>query len=413
MLFKRPQRRHAAMPVDIVDVTGIGSAALLGSDCPGLRPDLSVDKGDRVRVGQILFADRNRPQIRFAAPISGMIQAVEFGARRSLSAIVIKAGTPDIPAETASAPDATDMRKTLLETGYWPAFRSRPFGRIPDPDAVPDAIFVTMTDPDPHAPDPRLVLAGQQAEFDRGLEALQQLTNGAVHVCRTNGQDPVTARDRVQVHSFPDRHPFGLAAAHIARLHPHGTVWTIGYQDVTAIGRFLQTGRYSAARVVTVSGPGYPDPHPARTVQGAAIADVLAGLRIKAGGDHPVRLLSGSALTGWDSAYLGRYHNQVTVLDASPPAPRSTLLSRFAGGSRTAPGRALFPTGALEHALPTDMPPVPLMRALSVGDIEAAERLGCLDLIEEDVAMLSALCTSGADYGSLLRGILDDLEKAA
>ena len=49
------------------------------------------------------------------------------------------------------------------------------------------------------------------------------------------------------------------------------------------------------------------------------------------------------------------------------------------------------------------------MRALSVGDVDAAERLGCRELIEEDVAALSRLCTSGADYGRLLREVLDQL----
>ena len=32
---------------------------------------------------------------------------------------------------------------------------------------------------------------------------------------------------------------------------------------------------------------------------------------------------------------------------------------------------------------------IPLLRALSVGDIEAAERLGCLALVEEDLAFAS------------------------
>lgn len=364
-----------------------------------------------MQAGQILFTDRNRPQIGFAAPISGVVQSVEFGARRSLSAIVIQRNGPDSSSARASPPDtAADVRKTLLKSGHWPAFRARPFGRIPDPEAVPDAIFVTLTDPDPHAPDPSLVLAGQRAEFDRGLGALQQLTNGAIHVCQTKGQDPVSARDRVQVHEFPDRHPFGLAAAHIARLHPRGTVWVIGYQDVAAIGRFLATGRYAAERVVSISGPRYPGPHLVRTVQGVAIADVLAGLSARDVSEQPARFLSGSALTGSDSAYLGRYHSQITVFDASPRSRLPGLLSHFVRDSRHM--RPLFPTGALEHALPTDTPPVPLMRALSVGDIEAAERLGCLDLIEEDVAMLSALCTSGADYRPMLRSVLDDLEHA-
>jgi Na+-transporting NADH:ubiquinone oxidoreductase subunit A len=53
---------------------------------------------------------------------------------------------------------------------------------------------------------------------------------------------------------------------------------------------------------------------------------------------------------------------------------------------------------------------MPLMRALSIGDVEAAENLGCLELIEEDVVSLTQICTSGADYGALLRHMLDELD---
>ena len=56
---------------------------------------------------------------------------------------------------------------------------------------------------------------------------------------------------------------------------------------------------------------------------------------------------------------------------------------------------------------------MPLIRALAVGDVEAAARLGALELIEEDIALLSTLCTSGADYGALLRQALDILAEAA
>ncbi|MBK8439867.1 MAG: hypothetical protein IPL38_10360 [Rhodobacter sp.] len=55
------------------------------------------------------------------------------------------------------------------------------------------------------------------------------------------------------------------------------------------------------------------------------------------------------------------------------------------------------------------------MRALAVGDVETAERLGCLELLEDDLALLSHLCPSGSDYGMLLRRTLDILaqEQAA
>ena len=68
---------------------------------------------------------------------------------------------------------------------------------------------------------------------------------------------------------------------------------------------------------------------------------------------------------------------------------------------------ATLPMEAFERAFPFDILPTPLMRALAIGDVETAERLGCLELVEEDMAVLTQLCTSGCDYGHLLRHSLN------
>jgi Na+-transporting NADH:ubiquinone oxidoreductase subunit A len=46
---------------------------------------------------------------------------------------------------------------------------------------------------------------------------------------------------------------------------------------------------------------------------------------------------------------------------------------------------------------------------LSIGDTETAVRLGCLELVEEDLALMSYLCPGHNDYGALLRRMLDEL----
>jgi len=56
--------------------------------------------------------------------------------------------------------------------------------------------------------------------------------------------------------------------------------------------------------------------------------------------------------------------------------------------------------------------PVPLLRALQLGDAERARELGALELVEEDLAALSSACVSNSDYGRLLRRVLDQLEAA-
>ena len=67
----------------------------------------------------------------------------------------------------------------------------------------------------------------------------------------------------------------------------------------------------------------------------------------------------------------------------------------------------MLPVEAFERVMPLDIPPVPLLRALLVGDTEMARALGCLELDEEDLALCSFVCPGKSDYGPLLRSCLE------
>ena len=405
----------AGAPAQSVTDKPVTAAALLGADYPGLRPALAVAVGDRVKVGQVLFNDRAQPRIAFVAPISGQITSIEHGPRRSLSALVIHrdADDPDIAGVGKPVDDSNpeSLREALLSRGLWPAFRTRPFGRIPAPDAVPRAIFVTAIDTEPQAPDPRVVLASQDGVFRRGVALLTLLTEGTVHVCQSPGPPLAEETGRVRITSFAGLHPAGLAGSHIHALHPvgpgTGEVWSIDCQDVAAIGYLAMTGAYAPSRIVSLAGPHARPPMLVRTAMGASIRDLAARM---GDGGVPARVLSGSVLSGRDAAWLGRYHRQVAVVDAVAQPERRGWRVIFGSGQGPRP---IIPTRALETALPSGFLAVPLMRALAVGDVEAAARLGALELIDEDTALLSALCTSGSDYGALLRRVLDTLAEDA
>lgn len=391
------------------------TAAFLGADCPGLRPSLNVGPGDMVSVGDIVFTDRKNPDIAFAAPLSGHVASIDYGPRRTLSAFVIEADEniqdqkPDAQSQSALIDTASKqgVRQTLLKRGLWPAFQTRPFGGIPAPDAVPAAIFVNATRVSPRAPAPWIVLERLQAEFQQGVDLLTQLTEGPVYVCQAPEDTICSFSDRVKGAFFSGTRASGLSGTHIDRLYPvtlDHHVWSIGYQDVAAIGHLFQTGQYMPDRLVSVSGPRALQPKLIKTCLGASIGQICSGQVAPKSGQRMARILSGDGLTGREAAFVGRYHQQITI--ANQPSDKGfwQWLSR----PSTARG-AFIPTAALEQALAIDVLPVPLMRALSIGDSAAAERLGCLALVEEDVAALTELCTSGADYGVLLRHVLDEL----
>jgi Na+-transporting NADH:ubiquinone oxidoreductase subunit A len=156
-------------------------------------------------------------------------------------------------------------------------------------------------------------------------------------------------------------------------------------------------------RIVAVGGPMARHPRLLRTRRGANLMDLLRG----EASDGGVTIFSGSVLTGRPATFLGHLHIQLCLL---PAAKRSRQPLHAEPSSMNAP-TPILSSEAFEGFLPQNILPVPLMRALSVGDWETAYRLGAADLLEEDVALLSTYCSSGADYGALLRRALDDIAR--
>lgn len=389
----------------------VSTVALSGSDYPGVSFDLLVAEGDEVSAGQPVCVDRHRPEIRFVAAASGQVSRITLGVRRRLETLVIsvKGSAEQQYDHKLASTDAAALKRLLLESGAWVGFRSRPFGNIPNPSSRPAAIFVTATDTNPLAADPAMLLTPQLALFQQGADALLHLTDGPVYICQAPGTPLVKAHDRIKVVSFSGPHPAGLAGTHIHHLMPVSrarAVWQIGYQDLTAIGYLLSTGRVMTSRTLSLAGSGIANPTLITAPIGASLADLTQGQTV---GSNP-RLISGSVLSGHEVAYLGRYDLQVTAIDSNATAyPARPFWQRLLSKMRTASTGATIPMEAFERAFPLDLLPVPMMRALAVGDIETAERLGCLELLEDDLALLSCLCPSGSDYGALLRAALNSL----
>jgi len=386
----------------------IGTVAVQGEDFPGLRPTFEVETGDRVAAGQPLFVDRKRPEIVFTSSAAGVVEEIHRGPRRTLGLVVIRTdGDEAVQFDRPPNLDGPSARALLLRSGMWPAFRTRPFERIPDPDAAPAAIFVTAMDTAPLAADASVVLAANMDSFATGLAAISHLTDGPVFVCQAPGPRLADEQGKIRIAHFAGPHPAGLPGTHIHRLMPVGrdrTVWHIGYQDVAAIGRLADTGRLFAERTVALGGPAMRDPRLAVTQLGASLADLTADGLLPA-----TTPISGSVLSGRPAHYLGRYDCQVTALEPRQRGPMRDFgrwLSKLLGGAGHDP---IIPVAAYDRVMALDILAVPLVRALAVGDAESAERLGGLELAEEDVALLSHVCPAGIDYGPLLRGVLDEI----
>ena len=422
----------------------LSSVAILGGEFHGMRPSMAVHVGDEVRIGDPLFEDRKSPGVRFVSPATGRVAAINRGAKRALQSVEISIEDESAQAQFIEDPKPLDtlsrseLVEQLVNSGLWVAFRTRPFSRVPSVTQEPHSIFVTAMDTNPLAADANLVIGERPKDFASGVSALTHLTDGSVFVCMdAHGEAPAPDSPRVSVERFDGPHPAGLAGTHIHFLDPvdaSKTVWSIGYQEVIAIGRLFTDGVLDMRRVVSLAGPGFKDPRLVETRVGASIVDLVQGELAGVEGKR-LRCISGSVLTGHQTAgplaFLGRLHCQVSVIfeDAerklfgylSPGRDKHSVLpiylSRWLGRTpnftTTTNGspRAMVPIGTYEAVVPLDVLPTQLLRAILVGDIETAIALGALELDEEDLALCTYACPAKYEYGPVLRAMLTTIEK--
>ncbi len=439
---------------EVSDATAaVRHVAIMALDYVGMKPRMMVQPGHPVKRGTPLFEDKKTPGTLFTAPGAGTVLAVNRGAKRALQSVVIElneseaAGSPVdddyLPFEAYQDKAPGDYGRDeivalLVESGLWPSLRMRPYSKTPPVDSAPAAIFISACDSNPLAPPMDAVLDGRQDALDAGAQWMAKLTEGPVFFCKKSGDAlaPGSAPSNVRVETFSGPHPSGTVGVHIGLLSPVSrtkTAWHIGLQDLLSVGTLALTGRLDVARVVSLAGPAVTEPRLARTRLGASIdALVEGGL---APGENRVisgSILNGRAAEGETLGYLGRFHNAITVLGEgrqrefmgwlSPGSEKFSLsrlfLSALSPGKKfkfttTTNGspRAIVPIGLYEQVMPLDILPTFLLRALASADMEQAEKLGCLELDEEDLALCSFVDPGKTDFGPLLRRNLELIER--
>lgn len=431
-----PEQQVSAAP----EVTRV---AVVGTDYVGMKPTMAVAEGDQVELGSQLFEDKKNPGVIFTAPAAGKVVEINRGERRMLESVVIEidenGGEKEFSSFEASQISDLDRQQVvdqLIKSGQWVALRTRPYSRIPAPDAEPESIFVNAMDTNPLAMDPKVAIDEEFEAFSAGVAVLSRLTKGKVFVCHAPGSEPkVSQNDQVELHSFAGPHPAGLTGTHIHHLNPvtqFKSVWTIGYQEVIAYGKLFTTGKIWTQRLVALAGPQVEEPTLLRTRLGADLQELTKG-RLKEGEN---RLISGSILNGKTASdalgFLGRYDNQVSVLLEGRDRPllhycqagRSRFsaipiyISRLMGKkdwdfTTTTNGsdRAMVPIGVYERVFPLDILPTQLLRSLIVGDTEGAVELGALELDEEDLSLCTFVCPGKYEFGPILRDTLTRVQE--
>ena len=411
------------------------SVALMPNQFRGVKPKLMVSNGEKVKIGQALFFDKTKPDVKWASPANGIIKEIKYGARRVIEKIEISVdGDEALKSDVLSREQIKSSdRKTILSyvvnSNLFSLIRQRPFNKVADPNIIPRDIFISGYNTGPLSVDLNKVITQDKESFQLGLTALSKLTSGEVFLTLKN---KMTFED-AQIQTISGPHPsgnVGVQIHHTKPLRPNDIIWTVNAQHVITIGRLFKTGSYDPKIIVSIGGSGASKPEVVKTWTGAKIESFLTNQSE----NKSVRLISGDVLTGdtvSDDHFIGLYDSTITIIDDEVKRPFLGMLSL--GSSKTkysltntfltltnslfnfttsqnGEKRAMVPINAWEKVLPMDILPNPLYRAILSQDIEEMEKLGIWECDDEDFALCSFACPSKIDVGKVIRDGLDLME---
>ena len=417
--------------------------ALKPHDFIGVVPKMHVAEGDDVKVGTVLFHDKNNESVFFTSPASGKVKAIVRGEKRVILQVIVESDgkfeTIDFGKADPSKLSRNEIVEKLVQSGTWTMLRQRPYSTIAKTQDEPKCIAVSMFDTAPLAPDNNFIVKDQMTAIKAGVEALAKLTKGMVYL-NVNSSETQQAlaslnfsAKNVIVPEFQGPHPAGNVSTQLNVLSPINkgeTVWYTYAQNLIAIGNLFLNGVYDSSRVVAFTGSEVKEPMYYRTRIGADMSGLYANIATE-----NVRIISGNVLTGKKingENFLGYYDSQVTVIPEGDHyqlfgwlAPnfkkftstntmgaslckksKKVLDTNLNGGIRP-----LIMTGNFEKVFPFDIYPMQLIKACIIKDIDQMEELGIYEIDAEDFALCEVIDPSKTAIQQIVRESLEMLRK--
>lgn len=393
--------------------------------------------GDVVLAGTPLVEDKSFPGRMFVSPIAGTVKEVVRGHKRVLEEVVVDAAKEEAFLEFPLLDPKTATRETLIErmlaAGLFTTIRSRPFSRLANPSRAPRAIFVKAVESAPFVPPAEFQVEGKEKEFQAGLDALQRLTEGKVHLVyssRTKLKAFLEATG-VEHHTVEGPHPVANHSLHIEQIDPVRSVndclWTLNAYDVVAIGTVLTKGHILNEKVISIAGSGFLQDRLGfyRVKCGCPVGCLIAG-RLQKG---EIRLISGDPLMGHKvegNEFLGLHD---FVFCAIPEGSDRELLHFFRLGKDKYSMSGAYLSGHLnnkertysfttcqhgehrpfidpspyEKVQPLSIPTMQLVKAVMAEDYDLADTLGLLEVDSEDFALPTFVCPSKMEMTEIVR----------
>lgn len=429
----------AAAQTDL-DAVSAQTYAVSPLDFPGITPKLAVKAGAQVKAGDTLFFDKDRPEVKICAPVSGEIAEVKRGAKRKILAVIILADSKIKYASHGKLDldkaDRASVAELFSNSGIGALITSRPYGVVASMLEEPRDIFVNAVQSGPLAGNLAYQLDGKDSEITAALKALGKLTSGKVYVSQDGDEKGVPSLNDSSVVNvtFTGKHPKGMVGTQIAQISPINKgdiVWTVNAVDLPVIGRAVLKGEYAPEYKVAVTGSMVKNTGYATMIQGVSLSSFNAS-NMKAGN---ARIIAGDVLSGTQieaDGYLSFGKSQITAI---PEGNQTEFFGWVLPGfGKFSTNRAfwgwLFPnrkydldtnmhgeerafvvTGEYDKFIPMDIFPQHLLRAVMIGDIEKMEQLGIYEIVPEDFALAEVACTSKLPLQQIVRDGLNDLRK--
>ena len=415
--------------------------ALVPDDFVGMTPKVVVREGDKVKAGDALFVNKKQTDVKFASPVSGVVQAVVRGDRRKVLRVVVEADKDqqyvDFGQKQVASLDGDAVVKALLEAGLFGYINQLPYAVSTTPDQKPRAVFVSALRDMPLAGDFEYELQGNEEDFQTGLTALSKVAPVYLGIGAKQTSKALTEAKDVEVNVFDGPCPagnVGVQVNNIAPVNKGEVVWTVDPTAVIFFGRLFRTGKVDLRRLVAVAGSEITKPEYAEVLVGQPIADLLEGKL--AAKDH-VRIINGNPLTGRKATkddFVGGHTSEITVIPEGDnvdemlgwilPRTNDFSVSRsyfswlfgknkeYALDARVKGGeRHMIMSGEYDKVLPMDIYAEYLIKAIIAGDIDRMEQLGIYEVAPEDFAVAEFVDSSKLELQHIVRQGLDMLRK--
>ena len=407
---------------------------------PGVTPKLIVKEGDHVLAGDSLFVNKACPQVGFASPVSGVVEAIVRGERRKVLCIKLKADAVQKSKDFGKADpmllNGEEVKARLLDAGLFGYMNQLPYAVSTTPDTKPKGIFVSALRDMPLAGSFEYELQGNEQAFVTGLQALSRITKVYLGVGSHQTAETLTNVKDVDLNVFDGPCPAGNVGIQINQIAPVNkgeVVWTVDPTAVIFFGRLFLTGKVNLTRTIAVAGSQVKEPSYADVLVGTKLGDILQNRLVAT--EH-IRILNGNPLTGRKDSvdgFLGAHTSEVTVIREGDNAdemfgwilPRThefsssrsylswlfkkkqyDLDARIKGGERH-----MIMSGEYDKVLPMDIYAEYLIKAIISGNIDRQEELGIYEIAPEDFALAEFVDSSKLPLQKIVRKGLDILRK--